>query len=105
MDDTCNSQQLVDKDHGVHMRFKDYDKDQKLSSFTTTAYQNGYRISHKKILVSTPLPTDIYLILPARGLFLILETALTYGLYAYEDRETIHQQMGRLGALWGFMFA
>ncbi|KAK3338339.1 hypothetical protein B0H65DRAFT_552807 [Neurospora tetraspora] len=80
----------TDKTKGTHQRFADYDNRKKLSQFTEIAYQEGYRITHKKILVSAPVPSDSLLVLSARSLFLVLETALTYKLYAYQDRKTIH---------------
>ncbi|KAK3351089.1 hypothetical protein B0H65DRAFT_107879 [Neurospora tetraspora] len=75
---------------GVHQRFYHYDNDEGFSKLTRIAHQHGYIISHRKVLVSTPCPTEVSLILPTRALFLLLETALTYGFCALQDRNSVH---------------
>ncbi|KAK3339491.1 hypothetical protein B0H65DRAFT_476671 [Neurospora tetraspora] len=67
------------KEKGVHDRFRNYDQDTHLSSLTTIAHKNGYRIAHKKVLVSTPCPTDYYILLSlfsSKNVSCTLETAL-----------------------------
>nr|WGW06476.1 putative recombination stimulator [Neurospora crassa] len=78
----------TDMTRGTHKRFHDYDRNYRLSSLTTIAYKNRYHISNKKILISAQCP-EPYLVLPGRALFLIVETAMSHALCAYEDKSIL----------------
>lgn len=70
----------TDKDRGTHARFNDYAKSKNFSRYFGEARERGYNLTHKKIMVSANLP-ESNMILPARALFRMIETSLSYGLY------------------------
>ncbi|KAK3340702.1 hypothetical protein B0H65DRAFT_267817 [Neurospora tetraspora] len=78
---------------GVHDRFNDYSQGKMLSKYTAAAIAKGYTITHRKTLVKKPCPFPARLHNPARALFHILETAITFSLYAYKDRSIVNPTM------------
>ncbi|KAJ4403710.1 carbamoyl-phosphate synthase (glutamine-hydrolyzing) cpa2 [Neurospora sp. IMI 360204] len=80
----------TDKTKGTHKRFTDYDNGKNLSGHTKIACQQGYKITHKKILASAPVPSEPSLVLSARSLLLVIETALSYKLYAMYNQIITH---------------
>ncbi|KAK3354417.1 hypothetical protein B0H65DRAFT_448316 [Neurospora tetraspora] len=90
---------------GVQYRLDEYSRGAGFSRYTAAAIAKGYTLTHKKILVKTPSPLH----LPARALFYILEAAITFSLYAYEDRGIVDptltkHPMGFVNPIWRIMF-
>lgn len=89
----------TDQKKGVEARFKDYDRQKNFSTHTQEAYDQGYKITHKMILVSGKIPDTHELVHAARGLFKMLETSLSYMLHAYKEPKITHPMFSRFGWL------
>jgi hypothetical protein len=70
---------------GVGNRLVDYDAKRRLPRYVQQAVDNGYTITHKKLLCWTPIP-DVTIRFPARVLIVLLEAILSIAFWAMISR-------------------